>query len=41
MKKEIYESPELEITAYETEDVITASGLGDNEHWVDWGDIWG
>ena len=27
MKKEIYEKPETEIIRFETEDVITASGL--------------
>lgn len=27
--KEKYETPEMEIVEFETEDVITASGLGD------------
>lgn len=34
--REIYESPELEISTYETEDVITAS-YGDNDFVDPWG----
>ena len=38
--KEFYSKPEIEITIFETEDVITTSGL-DNERPIppDWGDI--
>ncbi len=35
--REIYESPELEINVYETEDVITASNpYGDNDFRDPW-----
>jgi hypothetical protein len=27
--KEIYETPEMEVVEFETEDVITTSGIGD------------
>lgn len=36
--REIYESPELEISAYEIEDVITAS-FGDNDFQDPWGNF--
>lgn len=31
MMKEFYETPEMNITMFDTEDVITTSGLDDNE----------
>ena len=35
--KEFYNKPEIEITIFETEDVITTSGI-DNEAESPWGD---
>lgn len=29
--KQFYEAPELDVIVYETEDIITDSGLGDND----------
>lgn len=37
--KEIYESPNLEVIEYETEDVITVSGFGDNDFTDPWGKL--
>ena len=38
--KEIYESPNLEVIEYETEDVITVSGTyGDNDFQDPWGQM--
>lgn len=31
MGKEVYETPEMEIIRFETEDIITTSGIGDND----------
>lgn len=35
--KELYESPILDVIAYETEDVITTSIVGDNDFEDPWG----
>ena len=35
IKKNIYEAPELEITAFETEDAVTTSALVDNDLRID------
>lgn len=37
--KEAYVCPELEVIAYETEDVITTSGFGDNDLSDPWGEF--
>lgn len=29
--KELYQAPEFEVEVYETEDVVTVSGFGDND----------
>ena len=29
--KEVYETPEIEVVEFETEDIITTSGVGDND----------
>ena len=29
--KEVYETPEMEVVEFETEDIITTSGVGDND----------
>ncbi len=31
MMKEVYETPEMEVVEFETEDIITTSGVGDND----------
>ncbi len=40
--KEIYESPELEVVEYESEDVITvndSTNYGDNDFFDPWGKV--
>lgn len=33
----LFVTPELEVTKFEIEDVVTASGLGDDENGTGWG----
>lgn len=37
--KEVYETPAFDVIEYETEDVITTSGFGDNDLKDPWGDF--